>query len=399
MLDSTLSPRHRTRRLVLTGLALLAALAAVLFAISTSGGESRAATDPDASGPAVATWVPKEALPLARAERQAAALTRDQLIGQRIIAGVPGTEIPAGLRRMVRRGEIAGVILFADNFPNRDAGRRLIRRLQRIPRPRHLRTPLLVMIDQEGGLVKRVSGAPQASAAEMGRRGAAYSRRQGRLTGRNLRNVGVNVDLAPVLDVARPGGDIFATHRGFGSTVNAVRRTAVPFAEGLQAAGVAATAKHFPGLGAISRNTDFAAQTVTLSKAALRKVDEAPYRDFIDAGGKLVMLGTAVYPAFSNRPAAFSRQLAYTELRRRLGFKGVTITDAMGTVAVSEFGGPRKAALAGARAGMDLLLYTDWQSARRAHRILRSGWASRWMEREHFLEAATRVLALRTSLR
>ncbi len=102
-------------------------------------------------------------------------------------------------------GRVAGVVLFADNFPSRAAGRRLIAGLQAIRRPPALRDPLLVMIDQEGGLVKRVGGAPTASAAEMGARGGAFSREQGRRTAANLRELGVNVDLAPVLDVARPG--------------------------------------------------------------------------------------------------------------------------------------------------------------------------------------------------
>ena len=82
------------------------------------------------------------------------------------------------------------MILFSDNLPSRSAGRRLIARLQHVPRPKGVRDPLLVMIDQEGGLVKRIGGAPKASAEVMGARGPGFSRRQGRLTGRNLRNLG-----------------------------------------------------------------------------------------------------------------------------------------------------------------------------------------------------------------
>ena len=180
----------------------------------------------------------------------------------------------------------------------------------------------------------------------------------------NLRDVGVNVDLAPVLDVARPGGTIAETERGFGSTPAAVEATAVPFAEGLQGSGVAATGKHFPGFGSARVNTDFAVQRIGLGKAELRRVDEAPYRGFIDAGGDLVMLSTAIYPAFSDRPAAFTRSIATGELRDRLGFEGVSITDALESVAVRDFGGAAKAGIAGARAGVDLLLYADPEAAR-----------------------------------
>ena len=119
---------------------------------------------------------------------------------------------------MIRDGRVAGVILFAANLPSRASGRRLIAELQSIHRPAGLRDPLLIMVDQEGGLVKRIDGAPAVSAAQMGARGSGFSSEQGRRTAANLRDVGVNVDLAPVLDVARPGGDIAETERGFGST-------------------------------------------------------------------------------------------------------------------------------------------------------------------------------------
>lgn len=139
------------------------------------------------------------------------ALSLRQLAGERIVTGLPGTSVPLALRAAIREGKVAGVVLFAANFPSRAAGKQLITRLQGIPRPAKLRDPLLVMVDQEGGEVKRLGGAPTASAREMGARGAAFSARQGRLTAANLRDVGVNVDLAPVLDVERPGGVIAET--------------------------------------------------------------------------------------------------------------------------------------------------------------------------------------------
>ena len=119
------------------------------------------------------------------------------------MVGFPGTSIPGSVRKGVRNGRIGGVILFADNLPIAVLRRvRSPRGSRSCSRPKALRRyPLLVMTDQEGGLVKRLSGAPTASAAEMGRRGPAFSRRQGRLTGRNLRNAGINVNLAPVVDV------------------------------------------------------------------------------------------------------------------------------------------------------------------------------------------------------
>ena len=320
------------------------------------------------------------------------------LAGERIVVGLSGTSIPPGLRDAIREGRIAGVVLFAENIPSRATGKRLISRLQAISRPPKLRDPLLVMTDQEGGLVKRVNGAPTASAREMGARGAAFSAQQGRRAAANLRDLGINVDLAPVLDVGRPGGVIAETERSFGATAARATATAVPFAKALEAGGVVATGKHFPGFGAARENTDFAVERVDLSKRELRDIDEKPYAAFAAAGGKMVMLSTAIYPAFSDDPAAFTRPIVTGELRDRLGFEGVTITDALETPAVAHFGGTAKAAVAGARAGADLLLYARLGPAETAWKALVRKLRSGGLDRPEFEEAAQRVLDLRAEL-
>jgi beta-N-acetylhexosaminidase len=359
----------RRRRAVVAG---VCGLAAGAFAIGVALG--------DGAGPVAS---PASRLPLS------------QLVGERVVLGFEGPTVPPGVRRMIREGLAAGVILFSDNIPSRGGGRRLVRALQAIPRPPGLRNPLLVMADQEGGLVKRVGGAPGASARTMGARGAGFSRAQGRRTARNLLDLGVNVDLAPVLDVARPGGTIAAADRGFGSTPTRVAATALPFAAAMQSAGVAATAKHFPGLGAARLNTDFAVQRIALSRRMLRTVDERPYRGFAAIGGKMVMLSTAIYPAFSSSPAAFTSSIATGELRTRLGFRGVSITDALDSVAVRAFGSPATAGLAAARAGVDLLLYTEPAAAGSARRALLRGIRTGALSRFAFEVSVGRVLRLR----
>lgn len=328
----------------------------------------------------------------------ASRLSPTELAGQRLVAGFPGTAVPAPLRRTIRRGELAGVILFEGNLPSREVARRLAGELESISRPPGLRDPLLVMVDQEGGLVKRLGGPPSGSAQQMGAAGAAFSRQQGHATAASLRGVGINVDLAPVLDVARPGGTIAAEERAFGSTATRVAATAVPFAEGLQRGGVAATAKHFPGLGAAAENTDFAVQRIELSQQTLRAVDEWPYREYVARDGEMVMLSTAIYPAFSPRPAAFARQIASGELRDRIGFGGVSITDALESVAVRDFGGPAKVAIAGAKAGTDLLLFTDYRAAADAHEAMLRGLRERELRRPPFEASVSRVLRLRHRL-
>jgi beta-N-acetylhexosaminidase len=297
--------RARRRRLALGTLAVLAvggfAVGAVAGGGSAGSGRGRAEarcageakTTRQASGQkttagqAAARCRPGEGEGGAAAESHptlAESLRPGELAAERVVVSVDGTGITPGLRAVVREGKVAGVVLFEADFPTRAAGRELIDDLQAIPRPGRLaHLPLLVMTDQEGGEVKRVDGPPEASAAAIGREGATYARRQGRATAANLGSLGVTVDLAPVLDVARPGGVIAATKRGFGATAAAVTETAIPFAAGLQAGGVAATAKHFPGLGTATENTDFEAQDLALSKRELRAVDEAPYRAYIAA--------------------------------------------------------------------------------------------------------------------
>jgi beta-N-acetylhexosaminidase len=367
----------KRRRRGAAGVLSCLALAAFVFGAALGDGRGQATAEP----PIAETLAPK------------------LLAGERIVVGVTGTSVGTGLRTAIRSGQVAGVVLFAGNFPTRAAGARLISRLQAIPRPPKLRDPLLVMVDQEGGQVKRLSGAPTASAAEMGAGGTAFSARQGRRTAVNLRDVGVNVDLAPVLDVGRPGGVIAETERSFGSTASRVEATAIPFAKALQAGGIAATGKHFPGFGDARENTDFSVERIGLSKEELRAVDEKPYRAFAAAGGKMVMLSTAIYPAFSDKPAAFTRSIVTGELRNRLGFEGVTVTDALETPAVEHFGSTRKAALAGARAGADLLLYAQLGTARVAWRALVKELRSGKLDRDQFAQAAERVLELRAELR
>jgi beta-N-acetylhexosaminidase len=317
------------------------------------------------------------------------------LAGQRLVTGFEGPRAPRAVRRMIREGRLAGVILFSDNLGTRRHARRLIHRLQAIRRSQGLRDPLLVMVDQEGGLVKRLSGPPRASARRIGRRGAVYSRRQGAATARSLREVGVNLDLAPVLDVGRRGSAIRAQRRSFGRTTGRVARTAVAFAAAMERRGVAAAAKHFPGLGAAPESTDVAVQRIRLSRAKLRRIDERPYRAFAAREGDVVMLSTAIYPRFSPRPAAFSRRLATAELRSRIGFRGVSISDALETVSARHYGGPAKVALAAARAGTDLLLFTDHRAAAAAGRSLRRNLRSGELAHSPFLRSVRRVLSLR----
>lgn len=292
----------------------------------------------------------------------APALTPRQLAGQRVIYSYRGTKPPARLLARIRAGEAAGVIFFAGNITSSAQIRHVAATLQAAAASSPVSAPLLLMVDQEGGQVRRLPGAPTRSAQQIGAAAdpVAAARAAGRGAGRNLRGAGIDVNLAPVLDVARsPHGFLGQFGRSFGSDAGTVGRVGAAFIRAQQRAGVAATAKHFPGLGAATRTQDTDQRPVRLNVplATLRARDEFPYGPAIAAGAKLVMLSWATYPALDpQRPAGLSRTVVGRELRRRLGFKGVTVTDALGAGALAPFGGiPARATLA-AGAGMDLLL-------------------------------------------
>ena len=283
-------------------------------------------------------------------------LTLRQIAGQRMIVGFYGTTLPRWLIDRVRRGEVGGVILYTRNISSRAALAAQMRQLQRISRP--LRAPLLTMIDQEGGMVKRLPGAPSGSARAMGRRGVKAVLRAGLLTARNLRAAGVNVDLGPVMDIGRPGSYMLGTGRSFASGAAQVGLLGSAFARGLQQGGVAAALKHFPGMGGVSQDADRLVQTVGYSRRTLRAADEAPFRAGIAAGARIVLTSTARYPSLDrSAPAMLSRAIVTGELRGRLGFQGVAMTDDLNVTALAGFAGAGRLGILATKAGNDLLLF------------------------------------------
>jgi beta-N-acetylhexosaminidase len=380
------------RRRLVAGAVLLVLVAAGV-ALARGGGSDGEPTRAGGPTPSATT---------ASRSTDAPRLTVRQLVGQRLIASFRGSEAPPqALVERIRRGELAGVILFAENAPSIARARATADRLQKIPRPNGLRAPLLVMIDQEGGLVRRLPDAPPArSARQMSADGVDGVFRAGRETGRALRRAGVNVNLAPVADVPRAGSALAREQRTFGRTKTRVAQLAGAFARGLVAAKVNATAKHFPGFGAATVNTDDAPATIGLSKAALRRADYAAVRAVVREGASLVMLSNAIYPSLDpRRPATLSEAIATGELRDALGFKGVAVTDDLEANALRRFGGPGELATLSATAGADLLLFgRTYAATEAAAQGLERAVASGRISRASLQASADRVLALRTTI-
>ena len=326
-------------------------------------------------------------------------MTPAQLAGQRIVYAFPGTVPPPSLVARIRRGEAGAVILFASNAPTNAAARALVARLQAIPRPVALNRPLLVMVDQEGGPVRRLRGSPVQSAAQLGAAGPAVARAAGRAAGRLLRSVGANVNLAPVADVGRRGSALVSEGRIAGTTPARVSQITVAFATGLAQAGVAAAPKHFPGFGAATVNTDEAPARIPLSAAELRRVDMRPFQALIDRGAPMVMIGTAIYPALdADHPAALSRRIATDELRVRMGFRGVSVSDDLDTPALGPSGSTGVVAVAAARAGTDMLIFTGHDSGLRASDAIATAIARGTLPRAAMERSVARIMALRAAL-
>jgi beta-N-acetylhexosaminidase len=274
-------------------------------------------------------------------------------LGKRIVVRMESEATPE-LVRQARRGEIGGLILFPPEGQEPDSLRAPVARVQRAA-AQGGHGPLVVAIDQEGGIVERLALPPDEAPPELAGDSQA-AEAEGVATGEALARIGVNVDLAPVLDVPE-SPDSFIAERAFGGDPAEVASTATAFATGLQAGGVSATAKHFPGLGRSVVNTDEEPSEVDASRAQLL-ADLEPFESAIDAGIDLVMLSNATYPELDpDAPAFASPAIAEGMLRDDLGFEGVTITDDLEAGAVRALYSPAEAAVAAAAGGSDLLLF------------------------------------------
>jgi beta-N-acetylhexosaminidase len=383
--------RHRPARMRITAIAIAACGTVVTLAAGAVPASTAAARAPAVSRAA--------ALPR---------LTLAQLAGQRVIYSYSGLNPPESLLSLIAHGQAAGVIFFGQNISSESQISGVIRTLETADaaRTNPVRTPLLLMTDQEGGEVRRLPGAPVLSEKQIGASAhpIAEATAAGTGAGQNLRGVGMNVNLAPVLDVFRTPGDFDDQFgRSYSMNPNLVSVLGAHFIRAQQHVGVAATAKHFPGLGAAaaSQNTDEVPVTLNLPASQIRSVDEFPYQAAIAAGVKLVMLSWAVYPNLgSRRPAGLSGLIINRELRGRLRFKGVTITDALEAGALRAFGSTQNRAWLAAGAGMDLILCSgqDPSQGEAALASLESHYRNRTLNQAAFKAAVARILALRASL-
>lgn len=342
----------------------------------------------------------------AAASESTGALSPRQLAGERVIYSYDGLTPPASLISQIKAGDAAGVIFYKNNISSEAQIRRVIAALQNDAAQSPVKAPLLTMTDQEGGEVRRLPGEPLLSEKQIGQSAdpAGAATQAGLGAGLNLKGVGMNVNLAPVLDVYRRAGNFIDRYgRSYSNNPKTVAKLGADFVKAQQQTGVAATGKHFPGLGAASTGQDTNTEPVTLnvSLPSLRSIDELPYRSAIAAGVKLVMVSWATYPALDpHHPAGLSATVVQKELRRRLGFKGVTLTDALEAGALNAYGSTSNRAVLAAGAGMDLLLCASQNVSQgtAAVNALAGALRSGRLGKASFTASVNRVMALRSEL-
>lgn len=287
-----------------------------------------------------------------------ASLTLAQKVAQLVQIDIPDMELSESTREHFRRYEYNGVILFAKNVANRRQLVKLIADLQEL-----CDVPPMITVDQEGGLVERfrfaeITGHPGAMA--MAATGdSKWTEHAYHIMGTELASLGVTVNFAPCLDVnSNPANPIIGA-RSFSSDPETVSRHGVAAILGLQAGGVAACGKHFPGHGDTDKDSHIDLPTVSRGGPELEELELAPFRAAVEAGIDALMTAHVTFPSLDSTPglpATLSQPILTGLLREEMGFDGVIFTDSMAMHAVATRFGVGEAAVMSVEAGADIVL-------------------------------------------
>jgi beta-N-acetylhexosaminidase len=286
-------------------------------------------------------------------------MTTDEKVGQLVLAGLAGRGPAAAARDLVGRRKVGGVILYAADVGTPAQVLALTERLQGAAGE----VPLLIAVDHEGGRINRfrrpVTRLPEAWT--MGETGdPPLVRECGRVAGEELLAMGINVDLAPVLDVNDEPSNPVIGRRAFGDEPGMVARFGTAFAAGLRDEGVVAVGKHFPGHGHTTTDSHQTLPVVTRSGEGLESIDLVPFRAAISQGIDALMTAHVVYTSLDpDQPATLSPGIIGTLLRGELGYDGVVMTDALEMAAISDSHDRGEAAVGAILAGADIVLVSD----------------------------------------
>ena len=323
----------------------------------------------------------------------------DADIGSIVVVSERATEISPELRSLLVDGQVGGVLLFTRNFDGPAGLRAWADQLLAIAQQECMPHPILLMIDQEGGRVDRVTGAyagpSQASAAAGGPAGVRAVETK---TGAGLRSLGVGLDLAPVADVRYNPRDDVIGDRSFGSNPATVAQLVSAAVTGLHDGGVGATLKHFPGLGGAAGDPHVAIPTDPESAAQWEQIQAPSFRAGIEAGADVVMTTAMYVPGLGggSTPAMFSATVV-SLLRTKLGFNGVILSDALDMGGITALYSLPEATVLALGAGNDLVLLGrgDPSAEVGAMSAIRDAVSARRLDPIALHESAKRVNALR----
>jgi beta-N-acetylhexosaminidase len=276
-------------------------------------------------------------------------------IGQLLIVGFDGTEMSPRLRSLLTRLQPAGVILFARNITGGEQTHRLLNECRAC-----VATPLFTCVDMEGGNVDRFRDliGPAPSATDVFATGDRKAfRKHGRIIGESCRALGFNTDFAPVVDLALAASRNVMSSRAVSADPREATAYAREFLAGLRSASVLGALKHFPGLGEANLDTHHGLPSVEKSWKKLWDADMAPYRA-LRRESPFVLVGHAAYPAVTHdrTPASLSKKWITDVLRKKLGFRGLVVSDDLEMGGVLKAAPIEQAAVEHIRAGGDLCL-------------------------------------------
>ena len=289
------------------------------------------------------------------AQKYLANMTMNQKLGQLILVALEGTTLNSDNLTMIQKQAAGGILLYTDNMTSQAQTKALIASAQA-----HAAYPLLVLTDEEGGYVDRLTQfyGWRPSATDIGDKGSkSYAQAQGTQAGKDMAALGFNADFAPDVDVQLVAGPDQVT-RTFGSTPDAVTAMAGSYLTGMQSANVAVCLKHFPGLGAATSDAHLGLPVIDRTVDQINAVELAPYKALIATGqvGMIMSTDLLMKALDPTLPAEISPTIINGVLRGQLGYNGVVVTDALYMDGISKKYNEAQAAAMSIEAGDDLLV-------------------------------------------
>jgi beta-N-acetylhexosaminidase len=263
-------------------------------------------------------------------------LSNEQLAGQRLMVGFDGTGLDEYLKFLIGQIKAGGIILFAVNLETPDQIKDLCFAVQDYAKQCG-QPPLFIAIDQEGGQVARLKEPFTQFPGNPHMRHEADAKHFAEVTAAELNQVGINMNMAPVMDVAPQDIDSIMAKRAFGGDPDWVSRLGLKVIEHLQRHNIMAVAKHFPGIGRTILDSHLDLPALEDDLAAIERFDLIPFQACIQHGVSGIMLSHIFYPQLDDQwPASLSKHIANDLLRRRMGYAGLVITDDLDMGAITK---------------------------------------------------------------